>query len=94
MAEQIQFTEEEVTKISELRQDVSEVFTQLGQLSIEKERRLKEIDDLIAQGIKKHQDLQKVESELFQSLNEKYGDGNYDPSTNVFTPTPTEKDSE
>ena len=24
---------------------------------------------------------------MFKGLNEKYGDGNYDPSTNIFTPS-------
>jgi hypothetical protein len=24
---------------------------------------------------------------MFKGLNEKYGDGNYDPNTNVFTPS-------
>jgi hypothetical protein len=26
------------------------------------------------------------DNELFKSLNEKYGDGNYDPNTGIFTP--------
>ena len=41
MSEQIKFTEEEVSKINQLRADVSNVFTQLGQLEIEKEKELK-----------------------------------------------------
>jgi len=33
---------------------------------------------------------------MFKGLNEKYGDGNYEPSTNVFTPNeqPKKKDKE
>jgi hypothetical protein len=27
-----------------------------------------------------------TELELFKNLNEKYGDGNYDPNTGIFTP--------
>lgn len=94
MAEQIQFTEEEVAKISKLRSDVAEVFTQLGQITIEKERRIKEIDDIKNQLLEKHQNLQVEEQEIFQSLNQKYGDGNYDPSTNIFTPSPKENKDE
>jgi predicted transcriptional regulator len=86
MAEQIQFTEEEVSQINQLRQDVSNVFTQLGQLSIEKQKRIKELDDIEKQLLEKHQELQNTEQELFKGLNEKYGDGNYDPATNTFTP--------
>jgi len=91
MAETIQFTEEEVQSINQLRQDVSNVFTQLGQLSIERNRRLDELDDLEEQLIEKHKELQQQEQDLFKGLNEKYGDGNYDPTTNTFTPTPKEE---
>ena len=91
MAEAIQFTEEEVQTINQLRQDVSSVFTQLGQISIERNRRLDELDDLEEQLIAKHKELQTQEQELFKGLNSKYGDGNYDPATNTFTPTPKEE---
>ena len=86
MAKEIKFTEEEVGKINQLRQDVSNVFTQLGQLAIEKNRRIQEVEKVENELIEKHGNLQNQEKELFESLNEKYGDGNYDPTTNVFTP--------
>lgn len=86
MANTIQFTEEEVSQINQLRQDVSNVFTQLGQLAIEKERRISELDGIKNGLLDKHKELQKTEEELFKGLNEKYGDGNYDPTTNTFTP--------
>ena len=37
-----------------------------------------------------YSELQKQESELVQSLNKKYGPGNLDPNTGVFTPAPTQ----
>ena len=40
MAEAIKFTEEEVSQLNQLRQDVAETFTKLGQLQIEKKRRI------------------------------------------------------
>ena len=86
MAKEIKFTEEEVGKINQLRQDVSNVFTQLGQLTIEKNRRIQEVEKVENELIEKHGNLQNQEKELFESLNEKYGDGNYDPATNTFTP--------
>ena len=86
MTKTIQFTEEEVSKINQLRADVSTVFTQLGQLEIERERRVQELDSIKQQLLTKHAELQVVEEELFKGLNEKYGDGNYDPATNTFTP--------
>lgn len=91
MAETVQFTQEEVQSINQLRQDVANVFTQLGQLTIEKERRINELDSIQQQLLQKHQELQQQEQEIFKGLNEKYGDGNYDPATNTFTPTPKEE---
>lgn len=90
MTETIQFTQEEVQSINQLRQEVANVFTQLGQVSIERNRRLDELDEIEEQLIEKHKQLQQQEQEIFKGLNEKYGDGNYDPATNTFTPTPKE----
>tara|TARA_B100000497_G_C7362488_1_gene234780 strand:- start:57 stop:353 length:297 start_codon:yes stop_codon:yes gene_type:complete len=92
MAEQIKFTEEEVSQINTLRQNVANVFTRLGQLQIEKKRRVTEIENLEKGIFDEHQALIEEENKLFQGLNEKYGDGNYDPNTNEFIPA--EKETE
>lgn len=94
MAEAIKFTEEEVNSINGLRQEVANVFTQLGQVAIEKKRRISEIESVESQLLQKHAELQGQEQELFKGLNEKYGDGNFDPATGEFTPTPTEDTKE
>jgi hypothetical protein len=93
MANEIKFTEEEVKQINELRINASQIFTQLGQISIEKDRRnkqheqsLQELQTAEAELYKKHTELSTSEQNLFKTLNEKYGDGNYDPETGVFTP--------
>lgn len=86
MAEAIKFTEEEVQQINELRQNVVNVFNQLGQLTIERNRRIKELDRLETDLVDRHTQLVEEEQKLFQGLNEKYGDGNYNPETNEFTP--------
>ena len=86
MAKEIKFTDEEVSQINQLRNDVSNIFTQLGQLSIEKKRRIDEVESLENELLEKHSKLTETEQELFKSLNDKYGDGNYDPSTNTFIP--------
>ena len=91
MAKTIKFTDEEVSQINQLRQDVANLFTRLGQLQIEKKRRVDEIEDLEKQIFTQHQDLVNQEQELFKGLNEKYGDGNYDPNTNEFIPSENNK---
>ena len=90
MTEQIKFTEEEVGQINQLRNEVTQVFIQLGQISLERKRRLEELDSLESQLQQSHQELVQREETLFKSLNEKYGDGNYDPNTGIFTPIPKE----
>lgn len=82
----IKFTEDEIKKINDLRVEVSGLFTQLGQISIEKARRLKELEDAELTLMTRHQELVDSEQELFKTLNEKYGDGNYNPETGEFTP--------
>lgn len=84
--EQIKFTQEEIEQINQLRDDVSLVFVQIGQVALERKKRLEELEEIESQLLKQHQDLVEKEQELFKSLNEKYGDGNYDPNTGIFTP--------
>lgn len=91
MAETIKFTQEEINSINELKQEVANVFTQLGQVAIERKRRIDEIEGIETQLIQKHSELQQKEQELFQGLNEKYGDGNFDPATGEFTPVQKEE---
>jgi hypothetical protein len=91
MAEAIKFTEEEIQAINQLRQEVGVTFTQLGQLSIQKSRTMQQFEAQEAQLFQRHQELVQKESDLFKGLNEKYGDGNFDPMTGEFTPTPKEE---
>jgi len=41
-----------------------------------------------------YKDIQDKERELVQQLNEKYGPGQLDPQTGVFTPVPQEEPAE
>lgn len=93
MTKEIKFTEDEVKQINDLRINASQIFTQLGQISIEKDRRnkqheqsLQELQTAEAELYGKHTELATTEQTLFKTLNEKYGDGNYDPETGIFTP--------
>lgn len=86
MAEKIKFTEDEVAQINKLRIEVGAVFTELGQIHIEKKRRLSELEEREAELTKQHSDLVITEETLFKGLNEKYGDGDYNPTTGEFTP--------
>ena len=92
MAEAIKFTEEEVSQLNQLRQDVTETFTKLGQLQIEKKRRIEEVTKVEDELLQKHSNLVQQEQEIFKGLNDKYGDGNYDPTSNTFIPSETKEE--
>ena len=94
MAKEIKFTKEEVKNINDLRLEVSQIFTQLGQISLERSKRLKELQDVEDKLSSRHAELVETEQGLFKTLNEKYGDGNYDPESGVFTPIEKEKVAE
>ena len=94
MAEAIKFTEEEIQSINELRQRVGNVFAQLGQLSIQRARAIDQLDTQQTQLINEHAALVSSEQELFAGLNEKYGDGNFDPQSGEFIPAPKEEKTE
>ena len=86
MAEQIKFTEQEVNQINELRQGFTRVFLQLGELTIDKKKKIEEFEILESELQQRHNELLQAEENIFKALNEKYGDGNYDPNTGIFTP--------
>ena len=87
MAKALKFTEEEVQSVNDLRQDVANVFTRLGQLQIEKKRRIDELEVVEQDLLNQHSTLVEKEQTMCKGLNDIYGDGNYDPATNTFTPT-------
>lgn len=86
MAKKIKFTKDEVIEINNLKQEVASIFTRLGQLSVEKKRRIDEVEKVEINLLNQHEQLVEKEKQIFAGLNEKYGDGNYDPNTNEFTP--------
>ncbi len=45
--EQIKFTQEEVEQINQLRDDVSLVFVQMGQVALERKKRLEELEEIL-----------------------------------------------
>jgi len=91
MSEKIKFTEDEVKQINDLRIEVAGIFSQMGQISIEKKRRLQELESKENELLERHKELVSIETTLFKTLNDKYGDGNFNPETGEFTPIETEE---
>tara|TARA_Y100000592_G_C5395994_1_gene280648 strand:+ start:314 stop:601 length:288 start_codon:yes stop_codon:yes gene_type:complete len=93
MSEEIKFTEEEMKKVSEIRQKYVTIQNSFGQISINRLRLNQQNDDLD----KAEQTLstefmenQNSERDFVDEINKKYGDGNLDINTGIFTKSQTE----
>ena len=95
MAEQeVKFTEDEMKHINTLQQGYVNVQNTLGQLSVNRIRLNQQFDDLDAaeENVRNQfSENQQREREFVDSINKKYGDGNLDLTTGVFTPRSTEE---
>ena len=90
MAEDIKFTEHEMTSLKQLQEDYTTKQEQLGQISVQRILLNQQIDSLQQrqeQLEKEYVEVQQREQGLVKTLNDKYGQGQLDPNTGVFTPT-------
>jgi len=86
---EIKFTKTEVESISALRAGFDEVQTLLGRLEIQRiqtEQALENIDNDKLRLETRYSDLITEERTLVADFTEKYGPGNLDPESGVFTP--------
>ena len=97
MAKEIKFTDEELKSLSELSQGYQNIQAAFGQMRVQKILLEQQKDGLEEAEVKMEADYaenQEKERELVQQLNEKYGPGQLDPQTGVFTPTPEPEEQE
>tara|TARA_B100000282_G_scaffold90008_1_gene63039 strand:- start:454 stop:738 length:285 start_codon:yes stop_codon:yes gene_type:complete len=88
-SKEIKFTKDELTNIESIRNGFNEVQTLLGRLEIQRiqtEQALENIHNDKLRLETRYSDLVDEERKMVQDLNEKYGPGNLDPDTGVFTP--------
>ena len=92
MADQeTKFSEEELKSLQDLQNSYQGKQLQFGQLRVQRllvQQQLDAIDDTEAKLEVEYGDVQETERKLVAELNEKYGPGNLDPATGVFTPVP------
>ena len=97
MAKEIKFSDEELQSLNELRQGYQNVQAAFGQMKVQHilaEQQLSSLEEAEVQMESDYSDLQEKERELVQQLNEKYGPGQLDPQTGVFTPAPEPEEQE
>ena len=92
MADQeTKFSEDELKSL----QDLQSSYLQFGQLRVQRlllQQQIDGLDNAETQLEAEYGEIQQTERNLVKSLNEKYGPGNLDPATGVFTPVPQESE--
>jgi len=86
---EIKMSEEELQKIQDLRTQYASITAQLGQLKIEQmfvTRQLNRLKELETQFESDYIANQNAEEVFAKQINEKYGDGDVNLETGVFTP--------
>lgn len=89
---QIKLTEEELKKIEELRIKYMNLTAQFGQLKIEQitlKKQLQRLDELETQFSNEYSSIQTEEETFSKTIFEKYGNGEIDAETGLFTPIAT-----
>ena len=92
MADQeTKFTEDELKSLQDLQNSYQQKQLQFGQLEVQRllvTQQLDQLDNAKAKLEVEYGEVQETERNLVKELNEKYGPGNLDPATGVFTPAP------
>ncbi len=92
MADQeTKFSEKELKSLQDLQNSYQGKQLQFGQLEVQRllvSQQLEQLDNAKAKLEVEYGEVQDTERKLVKSLNEKYGPGNLDPATGVFTPAP------
>ena len=89
-SKEIKFTKDEISQIESIRNGIDEVQNFLGRLEIQRIQAEQVLENLHNDKLRletRYSDLVDEERELVANLNEKYGPGNLDPETGIFTPT-------
>ena len=88
--EEVKFTDDELKSLQELQTGYQEKQNVLGQLAVQKILLNQQIDALNIRTEEvetEYQTVQQEERDIVKTLNEKYGPGQLDPKTGVFTPS-------
>ena len=88
-SKEIKFTQDELTNIESIRDGFNEVQTLLGRLEIQRIQTEQVLENIHNDKLRletRYSDLVDEERKVVSDLQEKYGPGNLDPDTGVFTP--------
>ena len=89
MAKSIKFTQEELKSLQDLQTKYQETQVKFGQISVQRlllNQQLTKLSENEQALTMEYGEVQAEEAALVASLSEKYGNGQLDPETGVFTP--------
>ena len=89
-SKELKFSEDELQSLQGLQTSYQEKQSILGQLAVQRILMNQQIEALEVRTTEVEQEYQTVQQEerdIVKTLNEKYGPGQLDPATGVFTPT-------
>ena len=95
-SDEIKFSEEELKELGDLQTSYQEKQAQLGQIAVQKillGQQVEAIDNRQVELEGEYETIQQTERDLVQKLNGKYGPGQLDPQSGVFTPVPPAEQS-
>ena len=90
MSDEIKFTEEELKSLGDLQQAYQRITNSYGQIALAKHN----LEEQEAAVKSVFENTRQQEQKLLNSITEKYGPGQLNPQTGVFTPAPVEDSSQ
>ena len=90
MSEEIKFTDEELKSLGDLQQAYQRITNSYGQIALAKHN----LEEQEAAVKSEFENTRKQEQNLLNSITEKYGPGQLNPQTGVYTPAPVEDSSQ
>ena len=87
---EIKFTEDELKSLGDLNTGYQTKQTQFGQLGVQRILLQQQVEALDETEVRLETEYKQLEQKLVAELNEKYGPGQLDPNTGVFTPNAQE----
>ena len=88
----IKFTDDELKSLQDLQNSYQQKQLQFGQLEVQRllvSQQLDQLDNAKTKLEVDYGEVQDTERKIVSDLNKKYGPGNLDPATGVFTPAAT-----
>ena len=89
-SKELKFTDEELESLQGLQTSYQEKQAMLGQLAVQRillNQQMEALEIRTEEVEQEYQAVQQEERDLVKTLNEKYGPGQLDPATGVFTPS-------